>query len=182
LWDLKDGSRVRTVILGGPIWSADLHPKDQYAPWTHFSNGSLRFVASVLETDPVLVDLHGTSAKRHVLPTTLPTLSTTEDDAADITKTQYTLVAVFDRSGKYIYSGTSRGFFNVIDADSCEVVPSKSSLTQLVGKIVSFVQRCNQTYPILLSRKNYLCQLCRSSCSYHSDSPRSKFLHHKSQG
>lgn len=86
-------------------------------------------MASVLETDPVLVDLHGTSAKRHVLPTTLPTLSTAEDDAADMTKTQYTLVAVFDRSGKYIYSGTSRGFFNVIDADTCEVVPSKSLLT-----------------------------------------------------
>jgi WD40 repeat protein len=30
LWDLKDGSRVRTVILDGPIWSADLHPDDQY--------------------------------------------------------------------------------------------------------------------------------------------------------
>jgi len=30
LWDLKDGSRVRTVILDGPIWGADLHPNDQY--------------------------------------------------------------------------------------------------------------------------------------------------------
>ena len=30
LWDLKDGSRVRTVTLDGPIWSADLHPDDQY--------------------------------------------------------------------------------------------------------------------------------------------------------
>lgn len=86
-------------------------------------------MASVLETDPVLVDLHGTSATRHVLPTTLPTLSTAEDDAAEVTKTQYTLVAVFDRSGKYIYSGTSRGLFNVIDAETREVVPYQSSLT-----------------------------------------------------
>src|SRR5271169_5539199 len=31
LWDLKDGSRVRTTILDGPIWSADLHPHDQYS-------------------------------------------------------------------------------------------------------------------------------------------------------
>src|SRR5947207_1175936 len=30
LWDLKDGSRLRTVILDGPIWGADLHPHDQY--------------------------------------------------------------------------------------------------------------------------------------------------------
>jgi hypothetical protein len=78
-------------------------------------------VASVLETDPVLVDLHGTTSKRYVLPTTLPTLSTTEEDAAEVKKTQYTLVAVFDRSGKYIYSGTSRGLFNVIDAHTREV-------------------------------------------------------------
>ncbi len=94
-----------------------------------FGNGSLRFVASVLETDPVLVDLHGTSVKRHALPTTLPTLSTAEDDATEVTKTQFTLVAVFDRSGKYIYSGTSRGLFNVIDADTFEVVPYPPSLT-----------------------------------------------------
>jgi hypothetical protein len=56
-----------------------------------------------------------------VLPTTLPTLSTAEEDVSEVKKTQYTLVVVFDRSGKYIYSGTSRGFFNVIDADTREV-------------------------------------------------------------
>ena len=81
---------------------------------------SLRFVASVLETDPLLVDLHGTAPKRYILPTTLPTLSTGEED--EVKKpTEYTLVAVFDRSGRYIYTGTSRGHFNVIDADTREV-------------------------------------------------------------
>jgi hypothetical protein len=82
--------------------------------------GGLRFVASVLETDPLLVDLHGTAPKRYVLPTTLPTLSTGADD--EVKKpTEYTLVAVFDRSGRYIYTGTSRGHFNVIDAETREV-------------------------------------------------------------
>lgn len=81
---------------------------------------SLRFVASVLETDPLLVDLHGTAPKRYILPTTLPTLSTGEED--EVKKpTEYTLVAVFDRSGRYIYTGTSRGHFNVIDAETREV-------------------------------------------------------------
>ena len=81
---------------------------------------SLRFVASVLETDPLLVDLHGTAPKRYVLPTTLPTLSTGEEDQVK-KPTEYTLVAVFDRSGRYIYTGTSRGHFNVIDAETREV-------------------------------------------------------------
>jgi len=71
----------------------------------------------------VLVDLHGTTAKRHILPTTLPTLSTAEEDGEQAHKpTEYTLVGVFDRTeGKYIYTGTSRGHFNVIDAETREV-------------------------------------------------------------
>jgi len=123
LWDLKDGSRLRTIILDGPIWSADLHPHDQYVlssfRWT---KSSLCFVASVLESDPLLVDLHGDSAKRYSLPTTFPTLSKAEDDMTERKKqTEYTLVAVFERTGKYIYTGTSRGNFNVIDAETREV-------------------------------------------------------------
>ena len=30
VWDLKDGTRLRTVTLDGPIWSADFDPNDQY--------------------------------------------------------------------------------------------------------------------------------------------------------
>jgi COMPASS component SWD1 len=119
---LKDGSRLRTVILDGPIWSADLHPHDQYTLFIPILTLCLRFVASVFETDPLLVDLHGTAAKRYILPTTLPTLSTTEEDGAQVKKpTEYTLVGVFDRSGRYIYTGTSRGHFNVIDSETREV-------------------------------------------------------------
>jgi COMPASS component SWD1 len=76
----------------------------------------------VFETDPLLVDLHGTAAKRYALPTTLPTLSTAENDSEQAKKTaEYTLVGVFDRTGKYIYTGTSKGHFNVIDAETREV-------------------------------------------------------------
>ena len=140
LWDLKDGSRVRTITLDGPIWSADLHPHDQYSPVFILSNTSLWFVASVLEKDPVLVDLHGTAAKRYILPTTLPTLSTTEEEGVEIKKpTEYTLVGVFDRSGQYIYSGTSRGHFNVIDAQTREVLSLKDQRLYGVSKVISSV-------------------------------------------
>ena len=87
-----------------------------------FVNLSLSFVASVFETDPVLVDLHGTAAQRFPLQTTQPILSTSTEGAVGKKKpTEYTLVAVFERSGKYIYTGTSRGHFNIIDADTKEV-------------------------------------------------------------
>jgi len=31
LWDLKDGSRVRTVRFEAPVYIAELHPFNQYA-------------------------------------------------------------------------------------------------------------------------------------------------------
>jgi len=121
---------------------------------------SLRFVASVLETDPLLVDLHGTAPKRYILPTTLPTLSIGDEDKVQ-KPTEYTLVAVFDRSGRYIYTGTSRGHFNVIDAETREVsMPFTHQLIRQVGQIISIMCCSHQTHPILLSRPRYLCQLC----------------------
>jgi hypothetical protein len=67
------------------------------------------------------VDLRGTTAKRYILPTTQPMLSTGEEDAESQKQTEYTLVGVFDRTGRYIYTGTSRGHFNVIDPETREV-------------------------------------------------------------
>jgi hypothetical protein len=69
--------------------------------------------------------LHGTTSKQYVLPTTLPTLSTSENEVPEAKKpAELTLVAVFDRTGSYIYTGTSKGHFNVIDVETREVLPS----------------------------------------------------------
>jgi COMPASS component SWD1 len=145
LWDLKDGSRLRTIILDGPVWSADLHPHDQYTISLIKSElSSLCFVASVVEANPLLVDLHGTTAKRYILPTTLPTLSTAEEDVQVTKTTEYTLVSVFDRTGKYIYTGTSRGHFNVIDAETREVFATSIVINvKKASEIISFVYRRN---------------------------------------
>jgi hypothetical protein len=76
-----------------------------------------------LESDPLLVDLHATTSKQYILPTTLPTLSTSENDVPETKKpAELTLVAVFDRTGSYIYTGTSKGHFNVIDVETREVL------------------------------------------------------------
>ena len=32
LWDLKDGSKIRTVRFEAPVYIAELHPYNQYAP------------------------------------------------------------------------------------------------------------------------------------------------------
>jgi len=99
---------------------------------------------SVLESDPLLVDLHAAAAKRYILPTTLPTLSSSEHDALEAKKpTEYTLVAVFDRTGSYIYTGTSKGHFNVIDAETREVLHLIVKLTSQASQIVSSLHSRN---------------------------------------
>jgi hypothetical protein len=131
-----------------------------------------------LEKDPVLIDLHGTAAKRYILPTTLPTLSTTEEEGVEIKKpTEYTLVGVFDRSGQYIYSGTSRGHFNVIDAQTREVLSLKDQRLYGVSKVISSVQCRNKTHPILVPRSGYLRKLRRSSRPHHPNPSRPKLLY-----
>ncbi|KAG9534716.1 COMPASS, Set1C complex protein, partial [Aureobasidium melanogenum] len=46
LWDLNDGSRIRTVNLGAPIYIAELHPHDH-----------LLCTAALFEAQPVLASL-----------------------------------------------------------------------------------------------------------------------------
>lgn len=93
-----------------------------------------------MEANPLLVDLHGTIAKRYILPTTLPTLSTAEEDVQVTKTTEYTLVSVFERSGKYIYTGTSKGHFNVIDAETREVFLTRIAIkAKQAVKVISFM-------------------------------------------
>jgi len=37
VWDLKDGTRLRTITLDGPVWSADFDPADQYHTASNWS-------------------------------------------------------------------------------------------------------------------------------------------------
>ncbi|OWB77943.1 hypothetical protein B5S32_g2126 [[Candida] boidinii] len=46
LWDLKEFKIIRSLNFNCPIWSASIHPEDKF-----------KFVASLLEDDPVYVDL-----------------------------------------------------------------------------------------------------------------------------
>ncbi|KAI2933040.1 hypothetical protein CBS147321_9758 [Aspergillus niger] len=57
LWDLKDGSRVRTVRFEAPVYIAELHP------YNH-----LLFVASLFEDQPVLVDVSLPKPVKRILP------------------------------------------------------------------------------------------------------------------
>jgi len=117
LWDLQDGSRVRNVRFESAIFIAELHPKDH-----------MKFVAALFEDQPVLVDMSAEVPVKHILPTA-PRRSqaereqATEKQAAQDAK-QTTTVTVFTPSGEHILTGTNKGWLNVIDANTRELLYS----------------------------------------------------------
>lgn len=114
LWDLKDGSRVRTVRFEAAIFIAELHPQNH-----------MKFAAALFEDQPVLVDMSTDIPVKHTLPT-IPRRSpmerenVSEKQAAQDAK-QTTTVTLFTPSGDHIIAGTNKGWLNIIDATTHEM-------------------------------------------------------------
>ncbi|KTW30341.1 hypothetical protein T552_00813 [Pneumocystis carinii B80] len=160
LWDLKDGSRVKMIRFNAPIWGAELHPFDREI-----------FVASLLEDVPILTNISGGGIQKYVLPTApkRPLKEGTEEGEIDEkvisqdTK-QFTLVCTFDSTGKYIYSGTTKGWLNIISSTSLEILYSfrltNSNIKQIrlspTGKTLAInsTDRIIRTLPIFDNPEN----------------------------
>ncbi|KAK3674121.1 chromatin binding protein [Recurvomyces mirabilis] len=115
LWDLQDGSRVRVVSLGAPVYIAELHPQNH-----------LQCVAALYEYRPVLADLTSpTKPIQHALPN-LPLRAPHEQDAnpekADAK--HFTTVAAFTPSGSHIITGTTKGWLNIISTTTRQTISS----------------------------------------------------------
>ncbi|KAI9718517.1 MAG: chromatin binding protein [Chrysothrix sp. TS-e1954] len=132
LWDLKDGSRVRTVRFEAAVFIAELHPANH-----------LLFVAALFEDQPVLVDLSGDIPVKRTLPsapkrTQAERDNPTEKQLAQDAK-QTTTVTIFSPSGKHILTGTNRGWLNIIETSSCETLCS-TRLTNCVVILLRLTQ------------------------------------------
>lgn len=128
LWDLKyanentyDGKNkaiIRRVQFDGPIWQACFHPSNP-----------LIFTASLFENDPVHINVeHETVIKQLATePVEKRDIDVDndqeEDEPAKKTNSKHrTLVTAFDTTGNYIFSGTSKGWLNIIDARTLQTV------------------------------------------------------------
>jgi len=125
LWDLKDGSRVRTVRFEAPIFIAELHPKSH-----------LLFVVALFEEQPMLVDISTANPVKRTLPsaprrTEEEREKASEKQAAQDAK-QTTTVACFSASGDHIISGTNKGWINIIDTHTCETLYSNRLTNSII--------------------------------------------------
>ncbi|KAJ5458422.1 hypothetical protein N7475_009810 [Penicillium sp. IBT 31633x] len=122
LWDLKDGSRVRTVRFEAPVYIAELHP------FNH-----LLFVASLFEDQPVLVDVSSAKPIKRILPSAplRPQATNSEDVDPAVAAKQAaqdakhsTCVTIFTAFGNHIIAGTSKGWINIIETQTCTTIHS----------------------------------------------------------
>lgn len=129
--ELEAGPIIRRVKFDGPIWLAMLHPKNHFL-----------FTASLYEDSPVFVDLSiESNIKVHLLSTVpLPLQQAEEneeqsnqagdsdDEKASRKKKKdkhMTLVTTFTPGdGSYIFTGTSKGWLNIISTDTLQLVHS----------------------------------------------------------
>lgn len=126
LWDLADGSRVRTVRFTAPVFAADMHPDSHFV-----------FVASLFEEQPVLVDATDERPIKYTLasaPKRHPSDITDKTIAWDAK--QHTTVSIFSHSGKYILAGTNKGWLNIIDTASHQIQYS----AQVSGGILTLIK------------------------------------------
>ncbi|MCJ1421480.1 chromatin binding protein [Xylographa parallela] len=130
LWDLKDGSRVRTVRFEAPVYIAELHPYNQ----------SFLFVASLFEDQPMLVDISSTIPNKRQLPSA-PRRN--QIDGEDITEKQAaqdakhtTCITIFTALGNHIIAGTSKGWLNIIETETCQTIHS----TRLCNGVVIYLR------------------------------------------
>ncbi|CAK7567139.1 MAG: chromatin binding protein [Sporothrix epigloea] len=138
LWDLQDGRKHREVRFTAPVYIAELHP------WK-----TTHFVASIFEDQALLVDISGPIDVKHVLPSRPKRPHS--DDAAQRDKwrkedtKQMTTVTIYAASGGHIISGTSKGWINIIDAETRNVIFSK----KVCGSVATTL-RLNSSGKILL--------------------------------
>lgn len=113
LWDLSlinsEGADavIRTVTFDGPVWGAVLHQKNPFV-----------FVASLYEDTAAVVDM--------TTDTKITRLSAVPKGHQDTKDKHLTLAAVFssDADGAFIFAGTSKGWINIFDLVSLELVHS----------------------------------------------------------
>ena len=101
---------------------------------------SFLFVASLFEDQPMLVDISSTIPVKRQLPSAPKRHQINEKDvnekqAAQDAK-QSTCITIFTSLGNHIIAGTSKGWLNIIETESCKIIHS----TRLCNGVIIFLR------------------------------------------
>ncbi|KAI7862490.1 Set1 complex component swd1 [Spinellus fusiger] len=115
VWDLVTATRYAKVHFSTPLMMAHMHPRNNF-----------QFVASLFQDSSVVVDISQQEPQKWVLPTEA-------DGKEDHKSSAYITASVWNKTGTLIYTGTSKGYLNIIDASTRKMIYS-SRITSTIIK------------------------------------------------
>ncbi|EED22238.1 WD repeat protein [Talaromyces stipitatus ATCC 10500] len=113
---------------------------------------SLLFVASLFEEQPVLVDISNPKPIKHILPSVPLRPQDGVDPAAAAKQAaqdakQSTCVTIFTALGNHIISGTSKGWINIIETQTCKTIHS----TRLCNGVIILIRLASNGRDLLIN-------------------------------
>ncbi|KAG0097858.1 hypothetical protein BGZ93_001810, partial [Podila epicladia] len=122
VWDLLTGTKKHTIRFDTPVLNAQFHPK----------NNSV-FIAALHQEKPVIVDF-SEGIKRQPIQSSSHDAGE-QNDAPSKGPASWTLVVTYDRHGKKIYTGSSRGHITIYDEETrntlYEIRPTTSAIKNI---------------------------------------------------
>jgi len=98
--------------MGAPVFIAELHPHNH-----------LTYVAARFENQPVIADMSQSVVRKRIL-SSVP--QKTDDQVSEKQAAQdakhFTTVTVFTPSGKHIIAGTTKGWLNIIETETGDII------------------------------------------------------------
>lgn len=142
LWDLQEGSILKSVKFEAPVYIAELHPLNH-----------LKFVVSLFDDQPLLVDVSGPEPVKRSL-SSIPKRSQydeeiTEKQAAADAKNN-TTVSVHTASGDHILTGTNKGWLNIIEVATQTTIYS----TKICQGIVIMLRLTNSGRDVVVNAQD----------------------------
>ncbi|KAH3659966.1 hypothetical protein OGAPHI_007171 [Ogataea philodendri] len=104
LWDLSSCKVIRSCNFECPVWCSVMNPANKF-----------QFVAALVDNDPVFVDVENEPKITQLA---------TSPYGVENPPRQSTLTVNFTPDAKYIFTGTSKGWLNVIETSTAQLVRS----------------------------------------------------------
>ncbi|KAH8597473.1 WD40-repeat-containing domain protein [Bisporella sp. PMI_857] len=142
IWDLQDGSIYKSVRFEAPVYIAEFHPS------TH-----LKFVVSLFEDLPLLVDISQPQPQKFSLPSapkrTQEDEPVSDKQAAQDAK-QSTTVTIFTATGEHILAGTNKGWLNIIEVATRTTIYS----TKICQGVVIFLRMTSSGRDVVVNSQD----------------------------